>query len=303
MALRDQPYFPLFVQDFLSDEKLCECSAESTGVYIRLMCIMHKSKEYGTVLLKQKDKQNPSIIKNFADKLARMMPYSPDVIERSLEELLEEDVIGLDGDTLFQKRMVRDGKLSDTRASAARKRNSASKKTKLADDFAGAKTAANTEYEYEYENDNEIIERDRVSGEEEGTEKEAAPQPAVSVGYPCKPADVQCVVEAWNSLNLQRVRKVPASDSKVGRMLRSRIREYGVETVLEAVEKVRASDFLMGRTGSKWSITLEWFSRPNNFPKVIDGNYDNKRPPDNTGGTGNPFIDSLREDGYEFTRN
>ena len=62
MALKDQPYLPLYVDDFLSDEKLSLCSAESTGVYIRLMCLMHKSDEYGAVLLKQKFKQNESKI-------------------------------------------------------------------------------------------------------------------------------------------------------------------------------------------------------------------------------------------------
>lgn len=51
MALRDQPYLPLYVNDFLSDEKLNNCSAESTGVYIRLMCLMHKSNEYGVISL------------------------------------------------------------------------------------------------------------------------------------------------------------------------------------------------------------------------------------------------------------
>ncbi len=58
MALRNQPYFPLYVQDFLTDEKLAECSAESTGVYIRLMCILHKSEEYGCILLKTKRQAN-----------------------------------------------------------------------------------------------------------------------------------------------------------------------------------------------------------------------------------------------------
>ncbi len=116
----------------------------------------------------------------------------------------------------------------------------------------------------------------------------------------CRPQDVRRVVEAWNSLNLQNIRKVPDASSKLGRMLRARIREYGVDGVLEAVEKVRASDFLMGKTGGSWNITLEWFSRPNNFPKVINGNYDNKerqRQPN----TGNPFFDALQEDGYEFS--
>lgn len=32
MALRDQPYLPLYVQDFLTDEKLRECSYEAEFV-------------------------------------------------------------------------------------------------------------------------------------------------------------------------------------------------------------------------------------------------------------------------------
>jgi hypothetical protein len=90
MALRNQPYFPLYVQDFLTDEKLIECSAESTGVYIRLLCILHKSEEYGKLLLKQKDKQDLKRLKNFALKLLKQMPYTIAVIEKSLDELLNE---------------------------------------------------------------------------------------------------------------------------------------------------------------------------------------------------------------------
>lgn len=118
MELRQRPYFPLYVQDFLSDEKLAECSAESTGVYIRLLCIMHKSEDYGSISLKAKDKKYPDPITNFALKLTRQMPYIEDVIERSLAELIEEGVLCIDGDRLFQKRMVRDGQLAETRANA-----------------------------------------------------------------------------------------------------------------------------------------------------------------------------------------
>ena len=46
MSLRNQPYIPLYVQDFMTDERLNECSAAANGVYIRLMCLMHKSEEY-----------------------------------------------------------------------------------------------------------------------------------------------------------------------------------------------------------------------------------------------------------------
>ncbi len=167
MALRDQPYLPLYVQDFLTDEKLNECSAESVGVYIMLMCVMHKSEEYGTILLRQKDKQTGWQISDFARKLVRHLPYSEEVIERALTELLEEGVLNIEGDSLYQKRMVKDGEISEKRSRAGKKgakakytnESAEAKAVACANDFAMAKPMANSEYEneyeYEYENDNE----------------------------------------------------------------------------------------------------------------------------------------------------
>jgi len=144
MALRDQPYLPLYIQDFLTDEKLIECSALATGVYVRLMCIMHKSEEYGKILLKQKDKQTTNQIKNFASKLAKQMPYDYETVASAIEELLQENVIHLEGDFLCQKRMVKDNALSLLRAKAGKKGGQ----------FAQAKTKANGEANTENVNEN-----------------------------------------------------------------------------------------------------------------------------------------------------
>lgn len=121
MALRDQPYLPLYVQDFLTDEKLIECSAESHGVYIRLLCIMHKSSEYGTILLRQKDQQNSSTTLNFACKLSKQMPFSTDIIKNGISELLEEGVLHIEDHKLLQKRMIRDNLISQKRAKSGKK--------------------------------------------------------------------------------------------------------------------------------------------------------------------------------------
>ena len=121
MALRDQPYLPLYVQDFMTDEKLIECSAESTGVYVRILCMMHKSKEYGKILLKQKDQQNGQQINNFVNKVARFLPYTHEVIERSLVELINEDVLQVCGDSLCQKRMIKDNDISLKSSEAGKK--------------------------------------------------------------------------------------------------------------------------------------------------------------------------------------
>lgn len=159
MALRDQPYLPLYIQDFLTDEKLNECTAHATGVYIRLMCLMHKSEQYGTILLKQKDKQNNNQIKNFALKIAKSMPYSPDDIYSALAELLDEKVIQIEGDLLLQKRMVRDNEISIKRSETGSKggKKTQEKYHKSLSEFAKAKNKANTENENEYENEIENI--------------------------------------------------------------------------------------------------------------------------------------------------
>lgn len=120
MALRNQPYFPMYVQDFLTDEKLMECSASATGVCIKVMCIMHKSEEYGKIELKEKDKHESSVVNNFAKKLARSLPWDVNVIEDGINELVSEGVMQIDGDFLIQKRMVEDNIKSLTKSKAGK---------------------------------------------------------------------------------------------------------------------------------------------------------------------------------------
>ncbi len=87
--------------------------------------------------------------------------------------------------------------------------------------------------------------------------------------------DIRRVMNCWNTLGLQQLVHLNVS-SRRGRMLCARIREYGVETVLEAIEKIRQSPFLRGQNGKSWIITFEWFVRPNNFSKVLEGNFDDR---------------------------
>lgn len=158
MSLRDQPYLPIYVQDFLTDEKLIECSASATGIYIRLLCIMHKSEPYGTILLKQKDKQTDKQIKNFALKLARQMPFNIDEIESGLSELISEDVLSSEGDKIYQRRMVKDNEISLKRSEAGKVGGN---NTQFALAKIKANSEANSEDEYEIEIVNIIKNKDK----------------------------------------------------------------------------------------------------------------------------------------------
>jgi hypothetical protein len=120
MALRNQPYFPLYVADYSGDEKLIQCSASSQGVYIRLLCLFHKSDEYGGILLKQKNKQNESNIENFVQLLSKILPFDFNTVADAIVELIDEKVLHIEGDFLFQKRMVKDNKISIARSEAGK---------------------------------------------------------------------------------------------------------------------------------------------------------------------------------------
>ena len=89
----------------------------------------------------------------------------------------------------------------------------------------------------------------------------------------CRTGDVRRITEAWNSLGLGQISKLTGS-SKRGGMLRARVNEYGADAVLQAIEKIRNSSFLRGQNRRGWTITFDWFVRPNNFPKVLEGQYD-----------------------------
>ena len=83
--------------------------------------------------------------------------------------------------------------------------------------------------------------------------------------------DIKAVIEAWNQLPLNKVTSIK-SGTKRHDALVARIRQYGIESVLEAVNMISQSPFLLGQK-TDFIITFDWFVRPNNFIKVYEGNY------------------------------
>lgn len=90
--------------------------------------------------------------------------------------------------------------------------------------------------------------------------------------------DIKEIAEAWNelqSLGIKPISKMAASSARY-RKLSARIREHGKDKVLSAIEQIKVSNFLQGLNDRGWAITFDWFVMPNNFVKVLDGNYSNR---------------------------
>ena len=100
---------------------------------------------------------------------------------------------------------------------------------------------------------------------------------------------VRRIVAAWNQLEVYGIKSIIKLSSKSKRYecLVARLKEYGEENVLKAIENIKQSNFLQGKSSDrrKWFITFDWFVLPNNFPKVLEGNYSNDNMVPESNGT------------------
>lgn len=65
-------------------------------------------------------------------------------------------------------------------------------------------------------------------------------------------------------------------------MIRARCSEYGSQSVYTVIDKAAKSLFLNGNNNRGWTADFDWLFRPNNFPKVLEGNYDKANRPQQT---------------------
>lgn len=194
--------------------------------------------------------------------LASVTHTNIDIVRSAMKILIELGMIEVfDDKTLFMKEVA---KLLDSETYAARRKREQRNGNDQGDNVPRLSPGCPQDIEIEKELDTEKeIDTDDLTNPD---------------GFVCRTKDVRRITEAWNSLGLQQLTKV-TGESKRGGMLRARVREYGVDAVLQAIENVRHSSFLKGQGNGSFVITFDWFVRPNNFPKVLEGNYDDRAAP------------------------
>jgi len=97
----------------------------------------------------------------------------------------------------------------------------------------------------------------------------------VPKGTVCRTKDVRRVIEEWNKTDFKAIERI-SPNSRRGDMVRKRITDYGVDKVVEAIHRANQSKFLKGYNHKGWTADFNWFIRPENFQKVLEGNYDNR---------------------------
>lgn len=87
------------------------------------------------------------------------------------------------------------------------------------------------------------------------------------------------IFKEWNSIddNIPKINFIKNGSTRQ-KLLQARINEYGFDNVLKAIDNVKNSQYLKGYV-KPFRITFDWFIKPNNFPKVLDGNYNDFTAP------------------------
>ena len=138
-----------------------------------------------------------------------------------------------------------------------------------------------------YDNDNDNDNDNDVSKETDNIpSKEGlliSENPKVDPARRCAKIDFAAIKEYWNSKHDQSgsaMRRLTLMSDQRKSNVRARIREYGgdVQKVYKAIDKAMASDFMNGKNGKGWVASFDWMMCPSNFPKVLEGNYDNEQP-------------------------
>lgn len=90
----------------------------------------------------------------------------------------------------------------------------------------------------------------------------------------------QTIINEWNSLdnNIPKIKDINPNVKRYS-LIQARINQYGLDEVLKAIKSIDQSAFLKGYK-TDFRITFDWFIKPNNFVKVMEGNFLDKKKPD-----------------------
>lgn len=183
-------------------------------------------------------------------------------VKKTIEMLTKARVAELDGDKLFLTEMMK--LMGSESSSAERMRRLRSKKS----DETGVTPASQcdsavtspvtksvtTEIELEKEKESEIDSPLPPAGKTRGCDE---------------------VISQFNSI-CASLNKVSGMTESRRKAVQSALNAVGQEKLTELFRKAEVSDFLTKRNSTGWKAGFDWLLKPENYTKVLEGNYDNR---------------------------
>lgn len=92
-----------------------------------------------------------------------------------------------------------------------------------------------------------------------------------------KRVNYQLIADMYNDTCVSFPRLTKLSESRK-KAIKARLNTYSIEDFKRLFEKAEASSFLKGKSNRDWMASFDWLIKDANMAKVLDGNYDDKKP-------------------------
>lgn len=92
-----------------------------------------------------------------------------------------------------------------------------------------------------------------------------------------KRVNYQLIADMYNDTCVSFPRLTKLSESRK-KAIKARLNTYSIEDFKRLFEKAEASSFLKGKSDRNWMASFDWLIKDANMAKVLDGNYDDKKP-------------------------
>lgn len=199
------------------------------------------------------------LTQSLADEISIAINEPVPRVKKTIEMLTKARVAELDGDRLYLTEMMKLMGSESTSAERMRKLRSRKSDELPPSQCDSAVTSPVTksvtteiELEKELETDSD------------------APSPPVGETRGCDE-----VVSQFNSICVS-LNKVSGMTEPRRKAVQSALQAVGQEKLTELFRKAEASDFLTKRNSTGWKAGFDWLMKPENYTKVLEGNYDNR---------------------------
>lgn len=267
-------YFPFDV-DFFSDKKIrilkSRFGADGITIYIYILCEVYRNGYYV-----QMDDDYEYII---SDDLGMSNEKVKQVLKFLLERSLLDSIL-FQSDTIITSRGIQRRFQEAVKSRAMKSKIEVDGRYWLLSEEETQPFIKCVNNYYNSENNGSFSKNNSDNSENNDTKKskvKESKERIIESKDSIRQTEVRRAVEEWNRIGINPVKKITTGSTRY-KMLSARIAEYGIDDVLLAINKVKNSTFLRGGGRKGWMIDLEWFARPNNFPKVLEGKYDDQKP-------------------------
>lgn len=91
-----------------------------------------------------------------------------------------------------------------------------------------------------------------------------------------KSIDYEAIKSRWNEETGGALGKLVMITGRRREMVRARIRETSVDDFFTMIHNAASSSFLRGESQRGWVANFDWCIKPNNYPKVLEGRYNDQ---------------------------